>query len=95
MTAVRAFETQAAKCQMMSNLRASRALNPSQSPPTVSPLLMKAVLPTRLGPISSLRMGEISVPSGRSPVRVFATSLNPVDYKIDAQDMRVGLSPTC
>ena len=44
MTAVRAFETQAAKCQMMSNLRASRALNPSQSPPTVSPLLMKAVL---------------------------------------------------
>jgi NADPH:quinone reductase len=49
---------------------------------------MKAVLLDRPGPPSSLRIGEISTPrprDGEALVRVFATSLNPVDYKVAAQ----------
>jgi NADPH:quinone reductase len=49
---------------------------------------MKAVLLDRPGPPSSLRIGEISTPrprAGEALVRVFATSLNPVDYKVAAQ----------
>ena len=49
---------------------------------------MKAVLLDRPGPPSSLRIGEIPTPrpgSGEALVRVFATSLNPVDYKVAAQ----------
>jgi NADPH2:quinone reductase len=49
---------------------------------------MKAVLLDRPGPPSSLRIGEISTPHpqhGEALVRVFATSLNPVDYKVAAQ----------
>jgi NADPH:quinone reductase len=49
---------------------------------------MKAVLLDRPGPPSSLRIGEIPTPrarAGEALVRVFATSLNPVDYKVGAQ----------
>src|SRR5262245_48213594 len=49
---------------------------------------MKAVLLDRPGPPSSLRIGEIPTPRARADealVRVFATSLNPVDYKVGAQ----------
>ena len=49
---------------------------------------MKAVLLDRPGPPSSLRIGVISTPrprDGEALVRVFATSLNPVDYKVAAQ----------
>jgi NADPH:quinone reductase len=49
---------------------------------------MKAVLLDRPGPPSSLRIGEIATPrarAGEALVRVFATSLNPVDYKVGAQ----------
>lgn len=49
---------------------------------------MKAVLLDRPGPPSSLRIGVISTPrprGGEALVRVFATSLNPVDYKVAAQ----------
>ena len=47
-----------------------------------------AVLLDRPGPPSSLRIGEISTPrhrGGEALVRVFATSLNPVDYKVATQ----------
>ena len=46
---------------------------------------MKAVLLDRPGSPSSLRIGEIPIPRpgiGEALVRVFATSLNPVDYKV-------------
>jgi NADPH:quinone reductase-like Zn-dependent oxidoreductase len=59
--------------------------------------LMKAVLLDKPGPPSSLRIGEISIPRpgvGEALVRVCATSLNPVDYKVAAQDMRGGDIPT-
>ena len=49
---------------------------------------MKAVLLDRPGPPSSLRIGELPTPrphDGEALVRVFATSLNPVDYKVAAQ----------
>ena len=49
---------------------------------------MKAVLLDKPGPPSSLRIGEISMPrpgAGEALVRVCATSLNPVDYKVAAQ----------
>ena len=49
---------------------------------------MKAVLLDKPGPPSSLRIGEISTPwagIGEALVRVCATSLNPVDYKVAAQ----------
>src|SRR5208283_3492680 len=50
--------------------------------------LMKAVLLDKPGPPSSLRIGEISTPRpgvDEALVRVCATSLNPVDYKVAAQ----------
>src|SRR5271156_6443852 len=50
--------------------------------------LMKAVLLDKPGPPSSLRIGEISIPRpgvDEALVRVCATSLNPVDYKVAAQ----------
>jgi len=49
---------------------------------------MKAVLLDKPGPPSSLRIGEISTPrpgADEALVRVCATSLNPVDYKVAAQ----------
>jgi hypothetical protein len=49
---------------------------------------MKAVLLDKPGPPSSLRIGEISTPRpgvDEALVRVCATSLNPVDYKVAAQ----------
>ena len=49
---------------------------------------MKAVLLDKPGPPSSLRIGEISIPRpgvDEALVRVCATSLNPVDYKVAAQ----------
>jgi NADPH:quinone reductase-like Zn-dependent oxidoreductase len=49
---------------------------------------MKAVLLDKPGPPSSLRIGDISTPRPRvdeALVRVCATSLNPVDYKVAAQ----------
>jgi NADPH:quinone reductase-like Zn-dependent oxidoreductase len=49
---------------------------------------MKAVLLDKPGPPSSLRIGEISLPRpgfDEALVRVCATSLNPVDYKVAAQ----------
>jgi NADPH:quinone reductase len=49
---------------------------------------MKAVLLDKPGPPSSLRIGEISIPrpgADEALVRVCATSLNPVDYKVAAQ----------
>jgi NADPH2:quinone reductase len=49
---------------------------------------MKAVLLDKPGPPSSLRVGEISIPRpgvDEALVRVCATSLNPVDYKVAAQ----------
>src|ERR1700755_1694275 len=48
---------------------------------------MKAVLLDKPGPPSSLRIGEISIPRpgvDEALVRVCATSLNPVDYKVAA-----------
>jgi NADPH2:quinone reductase len=48
---------------------------------------MKAVLLDKPGPPSSLRIGEISIPGpgvDEALVRVCATSLNPVDYKVAA-----------
>ena len=48
---------------------------------------MKAVLLDKPGPPSSLRIGEISTPrpgADEELVRVCATSLNPVDYKVAA-----------
>jgi NADPH2:quinone reductase len=50
--------------------------------------LMKAVLLDKPGPPSSLRIGEISIPRpgvDEALIRVCATSLNPVDYKVAAQ----------
>jgi NADPH2:quinone reductase len=50
--------------------------------------VMKAVLLDKPGPPSSLRIGEISIPRpelDEALVRVCATSLNPVDYKVAAQ----------
>src|ERR1700738_2818977 len=49
---------------------------------------MKAVLLDKLGPPSSLRICEISIPRpgvDEALVRVCATSLNPVDYKVAAR----------
>ena len=49
---------------------------------------MKAVLLDKPGPPSSLRIGDISTPRPRvdeALVRVCATSLNPVDYKVAAR----------
>jgi NADPH2:quinone reductase len=49
---------------------------------------MKAVLLDKPGPPSSLRIGEISTPrpgADEALVRVCATSLNPVDYRVAAQ----------
>jgi NADPH:quinone reductase-like Zn-dependent oxidoreductase len=49
---------------------------------------MKAVLLDKPGPPSSLRIGEADIPvPGREEalVRVYATSLNPVDYKVARQ----------
>jgi NADPH2:quinone reductase len=49
---------------------------------------MKAVLLDKPGPPSSLRIGEISIPHpgvDEALVRVCATSLNPVDYKVAAR----------
>ena len=49
---------------------------------------MKAVLLDKPGPPSSLRIGKISTPRAgvdEALVRVCATSLNPVDYKVAAQ----------
>ena len=49
---------------------------------------MKAVLLDKPGPPSNLRIGEISIPRpgvDEALVRVCATSLNPVDYKVAAQ----------
>jgi threonine dehydrogenase-like Zn-dependent dehydrogenase len=49
---------------------------------------MKAVLLDKPGPPSSLRIGEILTPRpgvDEALVRVCATSLNPVDYKVAAQ----------
>ena len=49
---------------------------------------MKAVLLDKPGPPSSLRIGEISIPRpgvDEALVRVCATSLNPVDYKVAAR----------
>ena len=46
---------------------------------------MKAVLLDKPGPPSSLRIGEIAIPRpgvNEALVRVCATSLNPVDYKV-------------
>jgi len=50
--------------------------------------LVKAVLLDKPGPPSSLRVDEISIPRpevGEALVKVCATSLNPVDYKVAAQ----------
>ena len=58
---------------------------------------MKAVLLDKPGPPSSLRIGDISTPRpgvGEALVRVCATSLNPVDYKVAATGMRGGDIPT-
>src|ERR1700738_3693446 len=49
---------------------------------------MKAVLLDKPGPPSSLRIGEISIPHpgvDEALVRVCATSLNPIDYKVAAR----------
>ena len=49
---------------------------------------MKAVLLDKPSPPSSLRIGDISTPRPRvdeALVRVCATSVDPVDYKVDAQ----------
>jgi NADPH2:quinone reductase len=49
---------------------------------------MKAVLLDKPGSPSSLRIGEISIPRpgvDEALVRVCATSLNPVDYKVAAR----------
>jgi NADPH2:quinone reductase len=49
---------------------------------------MKAVLLDRPGPPSSLHTGEIPTPrpqAGEALVRVLATNLNPVDYKVAVQ----------
>jgi len=49
---------------------------------------MKAVLLDKPGPPSSLRIGEADIPvpgKEEALVRVYATSLNPVDYKVASQ----------
>jgi NADPH2:quinone reductase len=58
---------------------------------------MKAVLLDKPGSPSSLRIGEISKPRAgvdEALVRVCATSLNPVDYKVAAHGSEGGDIPT-